>query len=185
MLHPAPCKCTRSFHFRCNLLWLWWLWKESVEIKKKTTINTGGAQGYRSCGLENCCRVFTIFSRIGPLLIPLSFIAVTNSSLLPLSLWSLRRSLNTNLRTSKRLAWAAVKLGFPIALTRAVVLVWARFCWIQSFICWAGDQIGSLERQVTREGCVRIFSKASSARCAPTVIHKHKILSISWWNRNF
>ena len=50
-----------------------------VELKP-TTKDTGGAQGYESYGLENCCRAFTIFSRTGPLLIPLS----------------LRRSLNLN-----------------------------------------------------------------------------------------
>ena len=106
------------------------------------------------------------------LLTPLSFNLVRNSSGLPMSLWSFRSSWMPSPRLSKRLACAAVTLGVPSALTRAVILVWTLFCCIHSLICLAGERISRLGRHLTREGCVRTHSMAKTsgkARCAPAI----------------
>ena len=64
----------------------------------------------------------------------LSFKTVWKASVVVLSRYNFKRSSNFMPRASTLLAWADVRVGFPIALMRVVALM-AFFCSIHSFLC--------------------------------------------------
>ena len=92
-----------------------------------------------------------------------SFKTVWKASVGVLSRYRFKRSSNFMPRASTLLAWADVRVGFPSALMRVVVLM-AFFCSIHSFLCNCGDHMERLDRHLTSEGCNTLSMAKTSGK---------------------